>query len=308
MDGFDSQDLTRWTVSGGPTLVAGRIGGSAVKMIDGALLVRYPTTLSTIGFGVAFKCITNALNPTVIRLMSGGTNMLILSGSTSGWTITYWSISSGVQTPLTAVTVGNWEHFDILYTSHSTTGRVLVKQNGNVVFDFTGNTSTYGSVAPIDNVVIAGGYESQYAVDDIWVSTGESYGDSRVRGLVPTADSTTAWATSTGTSHFALVDEIPPSMTDYVSATGGSGLQDKFTLTVPGDLTAVTAVQVNAYGLKTDAGTAPLRLIADTQESANIGFSTTAGGISAIFPTAAAGAAWTPAKLAAAGAVGIKAV
>lgn len=313
IDGFDSQDLTRWTPTGTPTFMAGRLGGYGVQLngsSDG--IIRTIPSLTTLSVGFAVNVTANAAgSPFTMSLRNAAAQgLVILTGSTSGWQVTHYLGSSSTTTvSLSSVVVDAWTHFEITYVNHPTAGTVLIKQDGNIVHNYTAGTSTNIPGTPvIDIAYYSLNVSEAVIIDDIWVSTGELYGDSRVRGLVPTADSTTAWTTSTGTSHYALVDEVPPAMTDYVSATAGSGLEDKFTLTVPGDLTAVTAVQVNAYGLKTDAGSAPLRMLADGQESADIGFSTSAGGLSAIFPTAASSAAWTPAKLAAAGAFGIKAV
>ena len=83
-------------------------------------------------------------------------------------------------------------------------------------------------------------------------------GDVSVRALVPSGNGASSGLTgsdSNQTDNYLLVDEVPPSSTDYTGAAVGGGLKDTYTLAdLPGSVTAVLGVQVSASMAKSDAG------------------------------------------------------
>ena len=85
--------------------------------------------------------------------------------------------------------------------------------------------STTGWDSTIERVLL--GLRGSY-FDDVSYGHSGWPGDIRYEVLVPNAvQGTNEWTCSTGTDHYALVDEIPPSDTDYLS-TDTDDLDDIF--------------------------------------------------------------------------------
>jgi hypothetical protein len=98
-------------------------------------------------------------------------------------------------------------------------------------------------------------------IDDLYILTTSGsanttfWGDVHIEARFPTSDATySQWTPSTGTDHYALVDETTPNTTDYVSSLT-PGQKDTYGFQ---DLTAtdgtVMAVQEMIYAQKSDAG------------------------------------------------------
>lgn len=115
-------------------------------------------------------------------------------------------------------------HLVELHVIISDTGTIETRIDGVADLSYSGDTQP-GATTAITYVRV---YQyvtgiSHYAdsyLDDIVFGTGEWAGDVRFNAaLVPSADTTDKdWTPSTGTDNYALVDEVPPSDTDYVSS------------------------------------------------------------------------------------------
>lgn len=81
---------------------------------------------------------------------------------------------------------------------------------------YTGDTQP-GASDQIDGVGMGRSYWQSY--DDFCYGTGGWPGDIRFDAVLLDGDDTVAWTPSTGTDNYALLDEVPPSSTDYVSTT-----------------------------------------------------------------------------------------
>jgi hypothetical protein len=82
-------------------------------------------------------------------------------------------------------------------------------------------------------------------------------GDCRIDTILPSGDGTyTDGTPSTGTAHYAVVDENPPNTSDYISM-DVVDQRDSYTYPDLPPLSASTvhAVQINPFWLKDDAGT-----------------------------------------------------
>lgn len=140
-------------------------------------------------------------------------------------------------------------------------------------------------------------------VDDVYVSDGTIYGDSRVDYLPPSGDGThTDFTPSTGPTHYTNVDESVPNTGDYV-ASNVVNSKDSYTLTaLDGSVTGVYAVVTNVYMQKDNAGTRQARPFMRSGSSE-------VGGTSRylpsdfqyyqdVFPTnPATGTSWTPSEV-----------
>lgn len=100
-------------------------------------------------------------------------------------------------------------------------------------------------------------------IDDIYVQVGSSltpYGTCKILGLSPVADGgDTDFTPSTGSDHYATVDEIPPSTSDYNQvASPTTGQRDTFTLATLSDTSTIVGIQHNV-GCSISTGSATLK-------------------------------------------------
>jgi hypothetical protein len=112
-----------------------------------------------------------------------------------------------------------------------------------------GNTSSNYSYC--DDIIV---HDTTGAVNNSWPD------GSKVYYLLPTGDGATKdWTPSTGTDHYALVDEVPPSATDNLQATAIDNVDTLTFDALPGDAQSVKAVIPEVYAFK-GSSTAPTRL------------------------------------------------
>jgi hypothetical protein len=126
---------------------------------------------------------------------------------------------------------GEW-HLVELYVSISNTGAIQSKIDGVADIDYSGDTQPGAgtTIAKVEFRQMGGPAHNPYFyVDDITIATGDWIGDVRYdAALVPTADTAVkGWTPSTGADNYALLDELPPSDTDYVSS-GSAGAKDLY--------------------------------------------------------------------------------
>jgi hypothetical protein len=131
----------------------------------------------------------------------------------------------------TSAAGGEW-HLVELYVSISNTGAIQSKIDGVADIDYSGDTQP-GAGTTIAKVEFrqegSVSHNPYLYVDDITIATGDWIGDVRYdAALVPTADTAVkGWTPSTGADNYALLDELPPSDTDYVSS-GSAGAKDLY--------------------------------------------------------------------------------
>jgi hypothetical protein len=184
-------------------------------------------------------------------------------------------LSSGdgtlIATSTSPLINNEWHHIQVKTVLHSSAGSCEVRLDGVAVINVSGvqTASTSGSVTEL-SMSTDGSFDRIY--DDLWVCDGVDasatqgrsndtfLGDLKVSTLLPSANGdTTGWTPSTGTNHAALVDEVPPNTTDYIS-TSTSSTRDLFALgDLPGTAGNVYGLRVNFYGLKTDAGASSVK-------------------------------------------------
>lgn len=175
--------------------------------------------------------------------------------------------TTGIATGSTILTVNVTYHISVWLLVHDTTGRFVVKLNGVTEIDFTGDTRNGGTgvqnrwrLGNIDDI------SQTFQYTDLVVLNGD-HADadfvpiSRVDSIFPSADGDITEGTpSTGTDNYALVDEVPPSGTDYVGFLA-SGEEDLYQCTdLPAAVGQVYVVSVVGHILKTDAGTGNAKL------------------------------------------------
>lgn len=168
-----------------------------------------------------------------------------------------------------AISDGAVNFLEFKVTVDTTTGVAVVRINGVTVLNLT-NVNTCGqgteawNAAAFIRLRVLTNHTATWNMDDLYVLDGSGstsndfLNDVRVDALFPDADgANTAWTPSTGTDHFALVDDNPANDdTDYNSSSG-VGNKDTFGFpNAPVSGADIHAVQLCATVRKTDAGTA----------------------------------------------------
>ena len=264
IDGFEAGDLSLWEYNAYNYLV-----GSA---ITGSYMLYVPQT--SVGYGNSDRTRKNV--PSSNTYYAGFHLKQILSQST--WrSIFFLSLDCsdqcnlalgsgteyhlGAQKGTTLLAAGTKSlmpsvdyHIQIYVYIHDTAGRFVVKVDGIIDIDYTGDTKSLSS-DQINQV----GFGSRNAsdegcfrgyIDDFVLDNAAYSGRSFIAGLVPNgAGYSTQWTPSAG-SNYACVDEVPPSDADYVY-TNTVGNVDTYALSdLPGTAVAVKAVQVQTRARK----------------------------------------------------------
>lgn len=213
-------------------------------------------TADTKGWYIMFKDVNNSVQVMAnvqttggIKFYRGGTFSNVL-GSTS-----------------VPVLVANaWNHVEIKVTVSDSVGEIKLYVNGVPKLTLTGidtKETAETTIAQIEHTIgqsdfTGGGYT--YLKDLVyWDSTGtqnnDVLGDVSVITLKPTGDDTLTWTPSTGSTGYALIDELPASDTDYIwTATTGASV---FTLEdLPPEYVAVRALVPVIRMNKNDGGVA----------------------------------------------------
>lgn len=335
-EGFEHKTPGAWNrgnilTSGVGTIayVAGRYGGTAYRCNTTAANQIFPPTSSYTGLYVGYALLAETDRTSGGRPYFGifgpeGVSQYLWIGGASGQVGLYRSVTDTlvVAAPGAPISMGAWNYLECFCGSlNATTGRVIVRVNGATVIDFTGNTlgggtsnDTPGPLQYISVYVTSlAGQLNTNPVDDLYIcdDTGPApyntfLGDVKVETLIPNNNGTFSQLLgSDGNSvdNYQLVDEQPPSGTDYVgSATVGQRDTYQFT-----DLVAtsgsVLAVQTMASALKSDAGTGNMktisRLASGTERlSGSIALPSTLGWVSGgVQTTDPSSAAWTIANV-----------
>lgn len=242
----------------------------------------------------------------------------LLIGTTGTFSYTRGLTPVGAASTAT-IALNTYTYVECLVTIHDTAGVVTVRLDGTTVLSLTGIDTQATGNAVADTIRLGNhgsGPTFQFGtedLDDVYICDGSGaaphntfLGDCRVDVLSPTADGAhSAWTPSTGTSHFALVDETAPNDdTDYLS-TATAAARDSHAMTDLPSLTTplILGVQHVMAARKDDAGTRQVKALLKS------GATTQAGSVThtlttaytfyrTVYPTdPATGAAWTVAAV-----------
>lgn len=212
---------------------SGRISGYSVTSDSGVPYLGLTSLTNTsndtwiAGFAVYCRTQTTS-NVTAFAFYdwaAAGINLRIemITGEVNVWRgSTFLAGSSGAN-----LTYGRWHYIEIKTKVHSTAGTVEVRVGGVPVISISGVNTQVGSHAYHNKCWF---YLSNFNFDDFYLAdtTGtvnnDFLGNVRVVTLFPNGDGgTNEWTTSSGTDHYALVDEgIENDDTDYIeSSTSG---------------------------------------------------------------------------------------
>jgi hypothetical protein len=287
IDGFDhyaTADLNKkgWTnTSNSPGMIAptgGRRGGGA---LSGSMtgdgfefnVRRSFTSVATVVVGCAFAAQFG------VGVIDGGNQILLLRDTNTTQASLYVTFdgilnvylgddaSSLIATSGTPVLTldGNYDYIEWKYTVDPSAGATEVRVNGVTVASASG-VNTRASANSSANVLVLGHwpylypyamtfwYDDLYLLNTSGTANNDFLGDCRVVTLRPVADgSYSDFVPSSGTAHYALVDDTTPDTTDYVSSLT-PGDKDSYVFSDVTGSGSVFGVQVVNGALKDDGG------------------------------------------------------
>lgn len=194
-----------------------------------------------------------------VRLNTDGTLSVTRNGT---------AVTGGTSTNAISTSTFYYIEFKVTIADSISAGSCKVKVNGvewitvatgqdlKATANATANQVFFGNPASAGSGGTNADWCDIYVCDQSGSTNNDFLGDCRVDTLYPTSDGNYSQFTpSTGSSHFALVDETAPNTTDY---NDGATVGDRDSYGM-GNLTALTSqtiygVQVNAAILKDDAG------------------------------------------------------
>jgi hypothetical protein len=315
MDGFDhyatADGLKKWNVFGtGVTINSsgGRRSGGCLNFSNNTRFVdkTLPSSYATLIAGFAYDA-SAGNTADIMCFLDGATIHAGLHLNANNAIVAFRATNATVlgTSANGVVPASGFCHIEVKILVSDTVGTVDVKVNGASVLSLTGqDTRNAGNASMTGFRIRSTGVNCK--VDDLCVcdtsgSTNNTFlGDVRIDTNYPTSDGNyTQFTCSSGSSHFALVDEATPNTTDY---NDGAAVNDRDSYGM-GNLTALTSqtvygVQVNTAILKDDAGAKSAATFVRSSSTNGDGASTALGTsqtyISQVFETDPNGSiAWT---------------
>lgn len=231
-DHYRTVDLAeKWTtVTFSPTIVpgAGRRGTQSMQMSSQAHVTQLFDAQGTWIVGLSVRITTRpAANMAIVQLLDGVTPQLDLClGPVGPIVVTRNGPVLGTSTYV--FPMNTYVYLEFLGTIDATNGIARVRADGVEILTLTG-VNTQAAATPTANQVRIGLIRDPVGFvdfDDLYICDGTGaaphnafLGDCRVDVLHPNGEgSPIAWTPSTGTAHYALVDEaLPNDDTDYLS-------------------------------------------------------------------------------------------
>jgi hypothetical protein len=294
MDGFDSYavtaDLDFLYSYGNLTLQTngGRFGGGCLHINGDGQYCNKPIPSLPVetwsGFAVM---ITDARNTDCViweAISASGCEGCISLNPYSG-VLKLWR--GEIDQPLGNTTItgyqNTWHWFEVHFKYDGSAGLIEVFIDNTSVISVTGvNTSRYsGGYSFLSGIQIgtagasapAGFYDDFYVLSLTGGGNITRLGDSRITTIEPTGDAgPNNGVCSTGTDHFACIDEANWSTSTFLTITNTSGQEELFTMA---DLSGaapsnIWAVKVITFAEKTDAGAASLEMVVDSSGTAAV--------------------------------------
>lgn len=270
------------------TLVAGRFGDLAFRHAQSTnSFITSPafTSVSSFTFGCSYKQDTFTNNTRAISFYSGATEQCGFVVNTDG-SISAHRAGTVLGTSAAGLfALSFWYTLEVEVVISDTVGRITIYQDGVSILNVTGADTRNG--APTDVTVLRVGpaaSTSAIVLDDIYITDSATKPTAalRIKTLVPNADGATLnFTLSAGTNHYAVVDELPWSSTDYAQGSTVGDLDELGITALPATPTAIQAVQVAGCLQKTDATARSMALEvksgATTSTGSNYSLSTTGG-------------------------------
>lgn len=318
IDGFDhyatAQAALKWTAVSGVTILptGGRRSSGAMQISTGTATRVLPANEASFVMGAAVKLTNTALNNTRIFHVFDTTTTQLSVGVNPDMTISlYRGSSTVIATSAAAVPMDAFFYLEFKATISSSISAdtCIVRLNGVNIINLAAGTSTRQTtnnyitrfgLGPSGSNLFNTIFDDFYICNQSGSLNNNFLGDSRIDTIMPTSDGFyTNGIPSTGTAHYACVDEIPPNSTDYIYM-DAVGQRDSYGFADIPPLSAATlyGVQAVATWLKDDAGSRSAAIFARSSstnaDGTAAGLSTSQTMVPQIYETdPATSAAWT---------------
>ena len=321
MDGFEGYGNTstnpgeylarRYAVSDTTyfSIVAGRVGGYAVKSVSGGYYLQTPalTTNSTLIASFGYQTDYALNNYGIVAFYDGTTQGITLNLTSTGDIQVVCGATVLATTSALGIEINVWYFIEFKCVCGSS-GSFELRVNGTTVASGSGVNTQTGSDAYYDRVRFFGGPYANPCTDDFYVLDGSGtsnnnfLGNNKIVAILPSADAgPNAW-TATGTPHAAQVNENPPDDdATYVqdSVSGDKELWDYASLSGIG---TVQGIQISTDARLTDIGSIGLKTLAksagtESDDAGQAVTSTTYSTFMRIMATDPSGNPWTQTTL-----------
>ena len=249
----------RYNATSALRLNTGRLTGYSCGCYGSATDIITPplTTNSTIVVGGAFRYLGTPTASAIISLYDGatlgvnlsydGTNLVIKRGATS------------LGSVATALTAAVWIYIELKVLCNSSTGTATLKVNNSTVLTLTSQNTQAGGHAWHDIVDFffqgsaTGSWDDIYILDGSGSVNNDFLGPQKVLCMYPTGDSgSEQWTTSTGATHYNLVNEqVEDADTTYV-VNSAPGQLDMFAYGGLSGTGTIAGIQINTAVRETD--------------------------------------------------------
>lgn len=186
----------------------------------------------------------------------------------SGGTLSIDRNTNILGTSSNSITAGSYYFIELKCTINDTTGSAVLRVNGTVWLTVTNVDNKTTANAYVNELTLWGDALDVVRYDDLYVAntsgsapTNDFLGDCRVDMVLPNADGTyTQFTPSTGSDHYAVVDDASPNTTDYNSG-AAAGDKDSYNMTNLSTMTGtIYAVQAGGAVAKDDAGARSIKV------------------------------------------------
>ncbi|MCK5433581.1 MAG: hypothetical protein KAJ03_12610 [Gammaproteobacteria bacterium] len=216
----------------------------------------------TVGF--AFKCSAlPTINSIILKVMDGASDQVDLYLMTDG-TLEVRRNAAVLGTTTTALIAGTFYYleFEVIINNASGTIQIDIDQATALTLNTLDTQETGNATASRIEFQINQDNNWNYLIDDLYINDGVSglnngiLGDQQVILKVPVSDGAASlWTPSSGTDHFAMVDETPHDSDTTTLTDQTLGNRELFNHTaVTEDIITVNAVQLTVIAKKTGAG------------------------------------------------------
>lgn len=281
-DGFDHIDepyeTVKWDTAANHFFEAaiGRTGGWGFRMYYPVTNLAYitknvGTDCETIILGYA--CKLSAFNDiySILELKDGATTQVSVRVNTSGGLNVYRGTTTLLgSSDNSLITTNTFFYLEIKVKISNTVGTVEIRLNGSAspIVNLTSQDTMVSANAYVNTILLASRGFYQY-IDDLVVCdisgavNNDFLGDVAITTLYPTSDGTnTDFTCSTGTDHYALVDEAQLSADTDHNESSTVGHKDTYGMTTFSGSGTVLGVQICATVKNTDAGSMNVRTLA----------------------------------------------
>jgi hypothetical protein len=278
IDGFDhynsSQIQRMYEESGNVEIgTTARTGGQALRPYSPTTTKYLGVNASTLIVGAAVYVNLDAFQPWspnhfLFRFFDGTTQQCQILLGPEGQVRLYRDTTVVDESPKYVYSLRQWFYIEVKCTFSASTGSWELRVNSRTVRTASGLNTIQSANAYANRLALGAGYENMQWIDDLYVcdssgSTNNDFlGDIKVVTILPNADgSNTGWTPSSGTSHYAVVDESPANDdTDYLytSTAGATDTENFQDITLTGSIKGILQL---ACIRKDDAGARSAALI-----------------------------------------------